>query len=77
MLGKGLGLWALLESAPHLTPHCIGTYSGKGGFHDKHHCQVHYSSKVCGQGLYLTIKHYHIFKYIYFGTLLGLRNHVC
>ncbi len=35
MLGKGLGLWALLESAPHLTPHCIGIYSGKGGFHDK------------------------------------------
>jgi hypothetical protein len=35
MLGKGLGLWALPESAPRLTPHCTGTYSDKAGFHDK------------------------------------------
>jgi len=35
MLSKGLGLWALPESAPRLTPHCTGTYSDKPGFHDK------------------------------------------
>jgi hypothetical protein len=35
MLGKGFGLWALPESAPHLTPHCTSTYSGKAGFHNK------------------------------------------
>jgi hypothetical protein len=34
-LVKALGCGLYWNQPPHLTPHCIGTYSGKGGFHDK------------------------------------------